>query len=119
MLRPQTWYLVAAAICAIIAAIANSGTVAMLLLLIAAAVVLLSAIPLFKRRPLQAGVAMLSMVILVAWYVTLAVYNNDLGGGYEFGWTDALPAVAIVLALMARKGIMHDEKVVKAYDRIR
>jgi hypothetical protein len=34
-------------------------------------------------------------------------------------WQYALPAAAIIFIFIARKGIVHDEKVVRSYDRIR
>ena len=119
MLRPQTWYLLLAAICSAIAAFTTTGTTLMLVLLIVAAVTACAVVPLYGRRKLQAAAALLPMALLLVWYVLLAVLNRNMGGEYSFHLTDAMPALAIVLVFMARKGILHDEKVVKAYDRIR
>ena len=119
MLRPQTWYLVLAVICVALAAIFGGGTTLMLVFLIVAALAAGGAIPLFKNRRLQASVVLLSMALLVVWYVLLAVLNRNIGGTYQFHWTDAMPALAIVFCFLARKGIVHDEKVMKGYDRIR
>ena len=115
MLRPQTWYLLAAAVCAIVCAIAGAGTTLQLVLLLAAAVASLADIPLFNNRKLQASVALLPMVLLLAWYVALALYAVP----QTMHWQYVLPAVGILLVFMARKGIVHDEKVVRSYDRIR
>lgn len=119
MLRPQTWYLVLAVIFSALTAIFGGGTTPMLIVLIAAIVAAGGAIPLFKNRKLQASVVLLSMALLVVWYILLAVFNRNIGGTYQFHWTDVMPAVAIIFCFLARKGIVHDEKVMKGYDRIR
>lgn len=55
------------------------------------------------------------MVLLLAWYLLLALYAVP----ETMHWQYVLPAVAILALVMARKGIMHDEKVVRSYERIR
>ena len=115
MLRPQTWYLLVAAILLVVCMIAGAGTMLQLVLLIAAAVSIVAAIPLFKNRKLQAGVTLLSILLLLAWYVVLALYAIP----EIMHWQYALPAVAIFFVFIARKGILHDEKVIRSYDRIR
>ena len=47
------------------------------------------------------------------WYILLAVYQGDLMT------IDALPMVNAMLIFMARRGILADEKLVRAADRIR
>ena len=115
MLRPQTWYLVLAAISMLVCMLAGAGTTLQLVLLIVAAVAALAIIPLYKDRKLQARLCLLPIALLLAWYVLLATCAVP----EILHWNDALPAVAIVLVFMARKGILHDEKVVRALDRIR
>lgn len=115
MLRPQTWYLLVAAILLVVCMIAGAGTTLQLVVLIAAAVVIVITIPLFKNRKLQAGITLLSIFLLLAWYIVLALYAIP----EIMHWQYVLPAVAILLVFIARKGIMHDEKVVRSYDRIR
>ena len=115
MLRPQTWYLLLAAIITVVCMIAGAGTTLELVLLIVAAVGTLAIIPLFKNRKAQASLCLLPMVLLLAWYVLLAL--NAIPETMH--WQYALPAVAILLIFMARKGIVHDEKVVRSYERIR
>lgn len=115
MLRPQTWYLLLAAVCTLVCCIAGAGTTLQLLLLIAAAIASVAAVPLYKNRKAQAALCLLPMVLLLAWYVLLALYAVP----EMMHWQYVLPAVAILLVFMARRGIVHDEKVVRAYDRIR
>ena len=115
MLRPQTWYLLLAVVCCAVCCIAGAGTTLQLVVLIAAAVLSAAIVPLHRNRRLQAALCLLPMLALLAWYVLLAVY----GGPENMRWQYVLPAVAIIAVFIARKGIVHDEKVVRAYDRIR
>lgn len=115
MLRPQTWYLLLAAVSILVCLIAGAGTTLQVVLLIVAALAALAVIPLYKNRKLQASLTLLPMLALLAWYVVLALYAVP----EIMRWQYALPAVAILLIFMARKGIVHDEKVVRSYERIR
>lgn len=115
MLRPQTWYLIAAAVCTVACLLFGAGTTAQLLLLIGAALAALAVIPLYKNRPLQASLCLLPMALLLAWYVLLAVNATP----DTLSWHHALPVAALACLFMARKGIVHDEKVVRSLDRIR
>ena len=114
MLRPQTWYLLLAAVSILVCLIAGAGTTLQVVLLIVAALAALAVIPLYKNRKL-ASLTLLPMLALLAWYVVLALYAVP----EIMHWQYALPAVAILLIFMARKGIVHDEKVVRSYERIR
>ena len=115
MLRPQTWYLLLAAISTLVCVIAGAGTTLQLVLLLVAMAVTLATIMLFKNRRLQSAMTLLPMVLLLAWYLLLALYAVP----EIMHWNYALPALSILLIFMARKGIVHDEKVVRSYDRIR
>lgn len=115
MLRPQTWYLLLAAVSTLVCIIAGAGTTLQVVLLIAAALATLAVIPLYKNRKLQAGLTLVPMLLLLAWYVVLALYAIP----ETMHWQYALPALSILLIFMARKGIVHDEKVVRSYERIR
>jgi len=115
MLRPQTWYLLLAAISTIVCIIAGAGTTLQMVTLIVAAVGTLAIIPLHKNRRTQAALCLVPILLLLAWYVQLALYAIP----ETMHWQYALPALSILLIFMARKGIVHDEKVVRSYDRIR
>ena len=115
MLRPQTWYLLLAVVCCAVCCIAGAGTTLQLVVLIAAAVLSAAIVPLHRNRRLQAALCLLPMLALLAWYVLLALYAVP----EIMHWNYVLPAVAILALVMARKGIVHDEKVVRALDRIR
>lgn len=79
-------------------------------------------IALFNNRKLQSKLCCVSVVMMVAWYVALFLIKSSAcpdGNTFKYGFAVCLPFVAIVLYLMARKGINDDEKLVRAADRIR
>ena len=59
------------------------------------------------------------------WYVDylLMVFSiipiPEVEGATNFQFASCLPLVALLLVLMARKGVSDDEKLVRAADRIR
>lgn len=82
----------------------------------------LTAIFLYKRRPLQAMLCTISYLLLVAWYayyfIVLYLDFQD-HGTWGFRFAACLPLVAIILLVMAKRGIKADERLVKSMDRIR
>ena len=74
---------------------------------------------LYTRRKLQAQMCILGILLLVGWYIVLAVLPQSIGGMMHVEWPSVLPAVSIILTFMARKGIVADEKLVRSLDRIR
>ena len=80
------------------------------------------AIFLFKNRKLQARVCAYNILLCLGWIAVLVIYgyvNKPVGAQFTpFLWA-ALPAVALILHFLARKAIIHDEKLVRAADRIR
>lgn len=68
---------------------------------------------LYRRRPFQARLCLIGIVVIFAWYIGVAVWEGVVGT------VEALPMVEAILLFMARKGILDDEKLVKAADRIR
>ena len=79
---------------------------------------------LYHNRRVQAKMCMFNIFLLVGWYILYAVYANVLGDAasgttfqVEFG--GALPSFAIAFLFLAYKGIMADERLVRAADRIR
>ena len=77
----------------------------------------------FKRRPLQARLSVLAAVLFLLWYPAVVLVNRFLmPSGLQFdivNFWGALPAVSAILCVLARKGIMDDERLVRAADRIR
>jgi hypothetical protein len=77
---------------------------------------------LYKTRPLQATLCMVSMLLTLLWYVALIVVSKMIApDAIEFhaSFIAVLPAVSVILTFMARQGILADEKLVKAADRLR
>lgn len=82
----------------------------------------LIAIFLYKKRKLQARLCSASMVLCLAWYVYvgICVLNEfQSSGRFHVAFAACLPFVAFVLLVMARKGVMADERLVRSMDRIR
>lgn len=76
----------------------------------------------YRNRPFQARLCVLNSALLFLWYIALAVVVYlSLPAQEVFKPTLAIcfPVVALVFHLMARQGIIADEKLVKAADRIR
>ena len=77
----------------------------------------------YKRRPLQARFSIIAAIIFLLWYPAVVLVNKYMmPSGLQFDIVNvwgALPAVSAILCLLARKGIMDDERLVRAADRIR
>lgn len=75
----------------------------------------------FKNRLLQMKLSALNSLFMAATLGFSAYYATDLfkqyGGGYALGLF--LPAVAMVLNMLANRYIRKDERLVKSVDRIR
>lgn len=60
--------------------------------------------------------------MLIAWYIVLGVTARNTSSvdfSFNIAFAACLPAVAAILVFMARAGVIHDEKLVRAADRIR
>ena len=91
-------------------------------LLLAAAAISTVAIFLYKRRPLQARLCLLAMVVYLLWYLVLAFFSKQLApdaADFHLSVTTLLPLASAVLCFMARRGILADERLVRAADRLR
>lgn len=79
----------------------------------------------YTRRRLQAKLCLLNALLCLLWYSCYIVVGQTVGhkswGTVDFRplWPVVLPAIAIVLYLLARKAIIADEKLVRSIDRIR
>ena len=109
--RKQTLFLLLAAIVAVVCGALRLQWIDGLLLIVA----LLAVYTIFqyKRRMLQARLCLVGLFGFLVWYILLAVFQ-----GYAT-MVDSLPMVGAILTFMARKGIIADEKLVRAADRIR
>lgn len=76
----------------------------------------------FRNRPRQAKLCIVNMLLLIVWYALAAFYTLHVGyRDYSFHADLAIcfPLIAIILYWMARRGVLADEKLVRAADRIR
>ena len=80
------------------------------------------AIFLFKNRMLQARLCVVNILLILVWMALCAYYvfaTLPESCHLEMSFTAALPAVSLILYILARRGIIKDEKLVRAADRIR
>lgn len=102
----------------------NFSSVPLFVLLAVACVLSFVAIFLYHNRSLQARLCTTVLVLLSAWYAYYALCAFgvllDLGtGSFHMSFAGMLPAVAMILLVLARKGVLDDEKLVRAADRLR
>ena len=94
-----------------------------LLAFLAVSVVLeIIAIFTYHRRMLQAKLCCWSFVLCLAWCAYFAVsILNGFGKSYTFHlqFAACLPLVAIIALVLARRGVIQDEKLIRSADRIR
>lgn len=67
----------------------------------------------YHRRLFQARLCLAGLLVVFAWYIGVAVLEGRLG------YIEVLPMVNAILIFLARKGILDDEKLVRAADRLR
>jgi len=79
----------------------------------------------YHNRKVQALFCALNALLITGWYVCFFVVAKTIGnktwGTVDFTplWPAVLPAIALILYLMARHAILADEKLVRSMDRIR
>lgn len=91
-------------------------------LLVVAAPLILVTIFAYKNRKRQARLCVLNIVLCLAWVAVYAVIGWVVGVekmAFRPELAAALPVVAVILLVMARNGILADERLVRAADRIR
>ncbi len=76
----------------------------------------------YKRRKIQARLCTIAIAVCVFWYCYFGGYiigSSMADAHFIFRFGSCLPLVAIILFVMARRGIMADERLVRSIDRIR
>ena len=120
--RKQTVFLLLAAILGVLV-IVNYPMWPLCLLALVASSLSIFTIFKFKRRPLQARLSVFAAVLFLLWYPAVLLVNKFMmPSGLQFDIVNiwgALPAISAILCILARKGIMDDERLVRAADRIR
>lgn len=91
----------------------------------------LAAILTFKNRKLQTRCCLWAIATDILWCVLLAIFGYQVIGTIEsathtdasptldLNWGLAMLPIAICFTIMAVRGIRHDEKLVRAADRLR
>ena len=113
--RKQTLYLLAAAIIGLLHLLAWTLFAIQLL----ASIVCLYTIFKYKQRKRQAALCLVAVGLSIVWYLVLAVLIQQGMLPEAIPYVACLPLVAAILCFLARKGVIDDEKLVRAADRIR
>ena len=79
---------------------------------------------LYHNRRIQARMCTFNIFLVIGWYIVYAVFSNVLGSPvagttFQIELGGGLPAISLAFYFLAYKGIMADEKLVRAADRIR
>ncbi len=91
-------------------------------ILLVVAPVTLVTIFLFKKRKVQARLCVVCQVLCLAWCIAYAVMGWGVGienTTFHPAFAAVLPVCAMILLALARAGILADERLVRAADRIR
>ncbi len=88
------------------------------------ALALVIAIFLYSNRPRQMRFVRGSYLLMLAIIAFMFITDNSVGAYLEgaertFGLSFVMPLVALVLTVMAERGIRADEKLVRSMDRLR
>lgn len=76
----------------------------------------------YSNRIVQARFCVFNSLLIIGWYILYAVFAHVLANnGEQFSpaFAAILPIVSLIGFILARRGIIHDEKMVRAADRIR
>lgn len=92
-------------------------------ILLLACPVTIWAIASYKKRRFQANLCLLCMVLMVLWYAGYAVVKfhvaPQMNADLSMAWTYFLPFLSMICYVLARRGVLADEKLVRSMDRIR
>ena len=83
------------------------------------------AIFLYRNRKIQAVFCLFNALLIAGWYVCYFVVGQTVGDkswgmvSVRPTWPAVLPAIALILYMMAHRAIKADEKLVRSMDRIR
>lgn len=76
----------------------------------------------YKKRIMQANYCLGLILVQLLWYLSLLV-NTYLVPivkmPFSYSWVNIIPLVIIILAFLARRAILADERLVRAADRLR
>ena len=73
----------------------------------------------YKKRPRQATLCLVAILLHFVWYILMAVLIQQGKADEQLPIVACFPLLSAILCFMARKAILADERLVKAADRIR
>ena len=101
----------------------NLTTWTLFVLTLCIPIVALITIFLYKKRTLQISLTVANMILLVGYYVLLAIaiwsISDRLNADCHLHFTVIFPLINIILAYLALRGIAKDEALVRSLDRLR
>ena len=78
---------------------------------------------LYKRRPIQKVLAITGIFLAAGFSLLIAIYSYSICSRNEMKlvltWKMILPVLILVFYLLAYRGIVKDDHLVKSYDRLR
>lgn len=78
---------------------------------------------LFTNRTLQVKVCIFNVILMVGWYILLAlevwIVSGEMACYRHFGIVTVFPLICIVLTWLGMRGVLRDDALVKSMDRIR
>lgn len=72
-----------------------------------------------KRQSRQCLMVMMLQLFWAAGLVLIVTFNTSADVFFKASWPIALPVLALVFQILARRGIRADEKLLRSVDRIR
>lgn len=106
-----------------VAALAGRMPYGLLILSLASIALAVVALLGFKNRVAQLKKVAWTMAVQVLWFVACGAYSASLASRLDMDFTPGIglvfPLLSLVCLVMARRGIRHDEALVRAADRIR
>lgn len=118
--RIQTIYLLLAALSALVCILLNWGLWIPVIILAVSALFGVYTIFTYSNRMLQAKFCVFNILLLIGWYIIYFVLLHLSEEGLKsFDYSAVLPLLSIVCYVLARRGIIADERLVRAADRIR
>lgn len=103
----------------------NFSVLPLFLILATTCIVSVAAIFMYKKRRLQIKMCNICIMLTILWYIYYALIAFgilkaiDEEGIFHLSFAACLPFVSLVFFVLARNGIIYDEKLIKSADRIR
>lgn len=90
-------------------------------ILLVETVMAIATIFMYRKRKLQIKLCNWCNFLIIVWYAAYVTITMSAKGDGDFhvAFAAVLPLVAMILTFMARKGVMADEALIRAAERIR